>query len=163
MLKPTIILRWLILLAGVMAAAPGWAEAAAARDALRSAQPTVRWQATTATLGDFTCDGYADTAMVGYGRRGEPWIGLVPGAEQPPAPTPRMLRFRLGTGRQDTLCATPVRIETRPLVCADRDSGPIPGCTPRPGCLALSMVDGRCDAVHFYWDADQQMLRWWRH
>jgi hypothetical protein len=158
-----VFLRAIALLAYVTAVAPVRAAEEPDIKALRAAQPNVRWQAKTATRGDFTCDGRADTAMVGYGRRGEPWIGLVPSASAKPTEAPSTLKFRLGNGRQDALCASPVRIETAPLVCADQESGPMPGCKTAPGCLALSLVDDRCDAIHLYWDADQQLLRWWRH
>ena len=162
-MKPVLILIWAALLAGMMAASPGSARAVSAIGILRSVQPAVRWKAKTAMTGDFTCDGREDTAMIGFGRRGEPWIGLVPGSAGHRASVPSTLKFRLGNGYQDALCATPVRIETSPLVCLDPQTRLMPGCKPLPGCLALSMIDGKCDAVHFYWDADEPMLRWWRH
>lgn len=127
---------------------------------LRAVQPGVRWDAKSAKSGDFNCDGAPDTAMVGYGKRGVPWIGMVPNqvGEQP-----TVLKFRLGNGSQDALCVTPARIVTAPIECSDRESGPLPGCRPVPGCLALSLRDDRCDDIHFYWDSDQQKLVWWRH
>ncbi|MCS6764807.1 MAG: hypothetical protein MO853_13710 [Candidatus Protistobacter heckmanni] len=71
------------------------------------------------------------------------------------------MAFPVGGQAKNAFCATPVRIETSPLVCADPENGERPGCKPAPGCIAFAMVDEAFDSLRFYWNRDRGRLSWW--
>lgn len=130
---------------------------------LNAAQPGVRWDIRSIRTEDINCDGQPDRAVVGYGRKRSVWIGVVTDLNGSQRDSVTTLKFRRGNGSQDSVCKIPVRLETAPVNCSHRESGPLPGCRPIAGCFQLSLVDQTCDAVNFYWNMDEKRLVWWRH
>jgi len=129
---------------------------------LRTTKPEVNWDAKTAVSADVTCDGKADTAIVGYEKNEAVWLGVVPGSDKNRASRPVTMRFLIGKHSQDSFCAVPVQIETHPIVCDDEELGALPGCKRVKGCSDFFMVDNACDSFHFYWDSSRKRLVWWR-
>ena len=155
--------RLLIATVGVLLVLSASAQEGRLADAvevLRNENPDVIWDPQSSVSADVSCDGIADTAVVGYQKHAV-WLGVVFGSKSPRTSKPTVLRFELGKEAQNSFCAMPVSIEVRPIDCTTED-GPLPGCRPIKGCMAFSMVDERCDSHHFYWDSIQKSLAWWR-
>lgn len=129
----------------------------AAMSSLRKAKPAVRWVEKSVAAADVTCNGKPDRIAIGYGKDKSVWVGFVPNGA-----SPITMRFPVGRHSQDSLCLTPVRIETSPLVCSDEEMGDLPGCKEVKGCAAFSIVDDSCDSFHFYWNVSRRELVWWR-
>lgn len=130
----------------------------AAISALHVAQPKVNWDAKTAVSADVTCDGRADTAIVGYDRNEAVWLGVVSGNSKYPV----TMKFLVGKHSQDSFCSIPVQIETHPIDCEGDEGETLPGCKKVKGCSDFSLVDNSCDSFHFYWDSTRKKLAWWR-
>ena len=130
---------------------------ASAISTLRKAQPSVRWDKKSVVVADFTCDGRPDRIAVGYGKDESVWVGFIQRGARPIT-----MQFPVGRHSQDSLCSTPVRLETSSLVCSDQEMGDLPGCKEVKGCSGFSVVDDSCDSFHFYWNASRKELVWWR-
>jgi hypothetical protein len=137
--------------------AGGETATASAVSALREAQPSVRWVEKSMIAADITCDGKPDRVAIGYGKDKSVWVGLIPRGGNPIT-----MRFSVGKESQDSLCSIPVRLETSELTCSDEEMGDFPGCKEVKGCSAFSVVDDSCDSFHFYWNATDKKLVWWR-
>lgn len=130
---------------------------ASAISTLRKAQPSVRWDGESVVVADITCDGKPDRIAVGYGKDESVWVGFIQRGARPIT-----MQFPVGRHSQNSLCSTPVRLETSSLVCSDEEMGDLPGCKEVKGCSAFSVVDDSCDSFHFYWNASRNELVWWR-
>lgn len=108
-------------------------------DALRTARPGVTWDAKSSVVADVTCDGKADTVVVGYEGK-TVWLGVVPGSGGRELPKPLTVGFPVGQYRQDSFCAVPVKIEVGALECRNEEMD-LPGCKPVKGCSGFSLVD----------------------
>ena len=132
----------------------------AALGGLQAAKPKVNWDEKTAVSADVTCDGKADTAVIGY-EEGFVWLGVIPGYAEDKQAKPMTFRFTVGKDTQDSFCRVPVRIEISAIECKTEDFD-LPGCKTVKGCSALSLIDEACDAFHFYWNSSRKRLTWWR-
>ena len=130
---------------------------ASAISTLGKAQPSVRWDEKSVVVADITCDGKPDQIAVGYGQDESVWVGLIQRGGHPIT-----MQFPVGKHSQNSLCSTPVHLETSSLVCSDEEMGDLPGCKEVKGCSAFSVVDDSCDSFHFYWNASRKKLVWWR-
>jgi len=128
---------------------------------LKVAQPTVTWDAETTTLVDVTCDGKADTIIVGYEKDEAVWLGVVYGNKNNLVSKPLTMSFRVGKHSQDSFCSVPVQIKTYPINCSG-DGEALPGCINVKGCSSFAMADNTCDSFHFYWNNSLKELQWWR-
>ena len=138
-------------------AAAGEAANTSAISTLRKAQPSVRWDEKSVVVADITCDGKPDRIAVGYGKDESVWVGFMQRGARPIT-----MQFPLGRHSQNSLCSTPVRLETSSLACSDEEIGDLPGCKEVKGCSAFSVTDDNCDSFHFYWNASRKELVWWR-
>lgn len=127
---------------------------------LQQVAPGAGWQAGLSTQVDVTCDGGSDFVVVAR-EADSVWLGVVPGRLGPASSKPITMRFAIGSARQDSFCASPVRIESYPIEC-EGDEEKLPGCKPVKGCSGFSVIDDECDSIHVYWDSDQKTLSWWR-
>ncbi len=143
-----------------MATANAQTAAPDALEMLRRTGAGVNWDADSKVVADVSCDGIADTSYVGYGKKAV-WLGVVFGTNSQPGRKPFTARFAVGKHDQGSFCATPVKLDSYPMVCRTED-GPLPGCAQVKGCSAISMVDDICDSFHFYWDSARKSLTWWR-
>jgi len=126
---------------------------------LQSTARSVKWDASSAVSGDFTCDGVPDTVIAGY-TKNRVWIGLVSsrGKEKP-----IIADFPAGTHQsQDGFCASPVKINKEPRNCLGEGDTPLPGCRRAKRCVAFRVYDEECDSFHFYWDSARKRLTYWR-
>ena len=129
---------------------------------LQTTSPGIDWDNKTQNLADVTCDKLMDTILVGYAKNDEVWVGIVPGSNDSENVKPMIFKFRVGKQSQDSFCGIPVRVETSPITCSDEEIGTFPGCRPIKGCKDFSLIDDMCDSFHFYWDATNKKLVWWR-
>jgi len=139
------------------AVAAGETASASAISTLRKAQPSVRWDEKSVVVSDITCDGRPERIAVGYGKDESVWVGFIQRGARPIT-----MQFPVGRHSQNSLCSTPVRLETSSLVCSDEEMGNLPGCKEVKGCSAFSVVDDSCDSFHFYWNTSRKELVWWR-
>jgi hypothetical protein len=129
---------------------------------LREANPDVVWDEKTAVVADVTCDGVADTIVIGREKQDSAWIGIIRGVKGSQTPKPITMKFAVGTHSQGSFCAIPVSISTGPIECNDEETGELPGCKRVKGCSDFSVTDEECDSFNFYWDNSQKKLTWWR-
>ena len=126
--------------------------------ALSAADRTVRWVADSTLIGDFDCDGTADSAFVGRGPT-EIHVGVVGGARG----APTVLRFAIGADQQAGVCTAAAVLAFESL---DYDPaqlvGPLEGFQRSVRCKGLLLSDGQCDAVHIYWNDASRQFDWWR-
>ena len=120
-----------------------------------------RWDVTGARTADVTCDGVPDTITAGYGKK-TLFISVVPGGRSG-ARNAINFTFPVDPGQQAAVCAVPVHIDVEPISCEDGEYGHLDGCHPKRGCRAFAVVDGQCDSLFFYWNADSRRLEWFRH
>lgn len=76
----------------------------------------------------------------------------------------RVIEFPLHTQAQFGVCGA-----TLTATLGDRTEGPLeafgdypPGYKDCPNCAEITVDDGDCDPLHFYWRKDTQTLDWWR-
>lgn len=76
----------------------------------------------------------------------------------------RVIEFPLHTQAQFGLCGA-----TLTTTLGGRTEGPLdafgeypPGYEDCPNCAEITVDDGDCDPLHFYWRKDTQTLDWWR-
>lgn len=129
---------------------------------LQAAKPTVNWVAATAKNADFTCDGKADTAIVGYEKPDVVWLGLVPSSNTNTTSIPLFLKFFKGKQAQDSFCSVPITLKAVSLKCTDEDIGKLPGCKPVKECFEIVLSDDSCDSIHVYWNNNKRNISWWR-
>ena len=77
---------------------------------------------------------------------------------------PQRLVFAIDSARQDAICGLPAELDTAAPDCRPEALGgsPLPGCKADAKAQALVLSDGRCDAIHLYWNHDTNALAWWR-
>ena len=125
-------------------------------EALRRSRPSAKWNAASAKIADVDCDSKLDTVVLGSENE-QVVIGVVWGSHK----QPQVFVFPINSGAQDGFCAAPKKIEISVLNC-DSGEGTLPGCKLATGCKEFSVSDEKCDSFHFYWDASQKKLTWWR-
>lgn len=147
----------LLLFPGLVLAAHG-SGLQAALNALRKANPSVSWNASSAKTADFDCDGKADTVMIGS-EKGRAVAGVVWGSSKK---HPQILTFPIGTQTQDGFSSQPETINVSRLDCKTEDGRLLPGCKTAPECKAFSIPDDETDPFNFYWDSSHGALAWRR-
>lgn len=122
---------------------------------LAAADTLVRWDATSALAGDVDCDGVADSAFVGKSPA-EVHVGLVLGATK----RPEILQFGANPGVQDAVCDVNAKLTFESIDYDDEDG--MEGFERSAVCKGLRLDDGKCDAIHMYWNHRAQGLGWTR-
>ena len=125
---------------------------------LRKSYPSVEWDTRSTAFADVTCDGKADTIVLGSDKS-RVVVGVVSGARPNKA---QVFSFPIGGNTQNAFCEIPTRIETSPLDCSSSESA-LPGCRPIDGCRGFAVIDNQCDPFNFYWDSSRKSLAWWRN
>lgn len=120
---------------------------------LHKAQPSVRWIEKSVVVADITCDGKPDRIAIGYGKDESVWVGFIQKGARV-----KTMHFSVGRHSQNSLCSTPVRLETSSLTCSEEEMVDLPGCKEVNGCSAFSVIDDSCDSFHFYWNASRKEL-----
>jgi hypothetical protein len=115
------------------------------------------WDAKSAITVDVTCDGKADTVVVGH-KKDVVLIGVVSSSELKPS----IIEFAIGTNSQDAFSGSKVHVGKEPRDCMTGDDIPLDGCKPVRGCSGFRADDDLTDGFHFYWDNDRKALTWWR-
>lgn len=144
-------------LAQVTALAAHGPDSQAALNSLRSTSPAVRWNASSAKVADFDCDGKTDTAMLGS-EKSRDVVGVVWGAARK---RPQILTLRTRTLTQDGFNEQSETIDTFSLDCKDEDGRMLAGCKTVPACRAFSIRDDGVTIV-FYWNSSKGSLSSWR-
>jgi hypothetical protein len=126
-------------------------------DVLHRARPQAKWEMKSAKAGDVDCDGKADTVVLGSEGK-TVLVGIVQAA---PKSSPIVLEFSIDPAQQDAFCAAPTVIEMSNMDCQS-DAGRLEGCKSSKSCKQFTVSDDKCDSFHFYWDAKQKGIRWWR-
>lgn len=127
---------------------------------LHRAEPRVTWDLRTARSVDVTCDGKADTIVVGQGGH-RLWVGVVASSRMSRGRA-AVFDFAVSSGVQEAVCSLPVRIVVSKPSCLQEGEEPLPGCKPTRGCMQFSIDSGNCDPLYFYWNGDRRELDWWR-
>ena len=75
---------------------------------------------------------------------------------------PQQFRFAVDAGREDAVCALPVRLHIEPLDydLAAAVGKPVPGFVRSDAGKGFAIVDGACDSIHFYWNHMEKRLDW---
>lgn len=109
---------------------------------------------------DLDGDGHPDTVLL-Y-QHGSA-VGVIVRFVDRAHPSQRF-RFIVDPTREDGLCRLPVRLEAEPLDydLAAAEGRPVPGFVRSAQAYGFRLVDGACDAIHFYWNQRTGRLAWWR-
>ncbi len=142
---------------------------------LSLASPGVQWDAARSLSVDVDGNGQQDVVAVGT-KGNAVVIGTVFGPVSADSKT-SVLAFSVGAKTQDSLCSPDVglALEDPRLPIAEW------GCdesVAKPECASarandewlrahelargVSVDDGKCDALHLYWDATKSSMSWWR-
>jgi hypothetical protein len=152
-------MRTLVLAIIAVLAAPHSGLAGDGLARLSAAEPTVRWQKSGRLRVDVDCDGKKDDVYLGRSF-GKAYVGLVRAEGGPP----EVLSFDIGGNTQASLCAEPVEIA--PELRTDAGDPEVPAEAARvegcPGCKAIRLSGGECDAIRLFWNRKARRLSWWR-
>jgi len=124
---------------------------------LQEKHPEVKWEASSAKVADFDCDGEPDAVVLGS-QGHKVAVGVVWGNREK---NPDVFTFALNSASQDAFCAMPKRVEVAAHDC-DSGNATLPGCKSSRSCKDFMVVDDTCDSFNFYWDVDSKRLAWWR-
>jgi hypothetical protein len=152
-------LAFIVGLIGFSAVAVAQPDFTAAVKSLNAeAKTKIDWNVKKARYADVTCDGKPDIIMFGVGKNSA-WVGISPKGEKP-----QTMEFGIHSGtRQGSFCGVPNALSVAPIQCSDDSAdGKLPGCRQTKGCQEFTVEDQDCDSFHFYWDARQKKIVWWR-
>ena len=124
---------------------------------LHEKRSEIKWNASSAMVGDFDCDGKPDTVVLGA-QGNKVAVGVVWGNR---VKNPDVFNFSVSGARQGAFCAMPKRVEVYAHDC-DSGNGMLPGCKSSRSCKDFAVVDDACDSFNFYWDVEHKQLAWWR-
>lgn len=123
-------------------------------------RPDIKWDRATMVSGDFNDDGNRDYAMVGY--KGD---GIVLAIRATSAHNGRLqtqyLHYRIGRAIQAAICEAPAKLQIEKQLCNPMDEQ-LPGCKESPTTNSLRLSGGECDAIHLYWNHNENRMEWWR-
>ena len=120
----------------------------------------VKWDASSTVKVDLDCDGVPDSARIGYMDR-HVRLAVTLGASS----RTQALDFGIGeSAAQDSLCGTDVALTVEDTDYDPKDAlGDNPeGFVRSKTCEGLNLGDGRCDAMHIYWNHVKKRIDWWR-
>ncbi|MFC4526353.1 hypothetical protein ISN76_18970 [Dyella halodurans] len=117
------------------------------------------WDKASAAQVDIDSDGKPDYVFLRQDATSAT-VALILGAQEHRVIT---RTFRIGGQSQSDLCSGPVSITVESLDYDPMDEpGAIGGFRRSKAGVSFALVDGECDAFHFYWDVAKKDLAWWR-
>ena len=122
--------------------------------------PTVRWDRSSFVQVNLAGTDSTLGAVVGYVDAG--FVVALIGDSAKEGLRPLFLKFGIGQA-QDSLCATPVRLQVQSLTCDLDGGGSLPGCQVSGNSQELVLSDGDCDPITVYWDHKRHGPSWWRN
>ncbi len=134
---------------------------------VKAQRPDVKWDADSQIVEDFNGDGKLDFALLGYGKDNvsKDLAVVAVWLEKPGKKTDiQYLVFGIEAGRQDAVCAMPVKLSSEKFDCTNSDSNQrLPGCRKSKHARGLNLRGGDCDAIHLYLNHISQEMSWWRN
>jgi hypothetical protein len=139
-IRRAITILWLATTWPLVADDPGDIEKAAAR-----LMPDVTWRVRSVAIGDFTCRGQKEAAILGFSAS-EIFISVFIGGIKA---RPEVLRYSRKARRADTAELTIESLDYDPK----QDLGyELPGFQRSISCKGLNLSDGETDSAHIYWN-----------
>ena len=145
-----------ILIASALA--PLHADETKSFNRLKKTMPTITWSEKSIVI-DIDCDEKKDYVFLAQKEK-QVLVGVFLGNPQHKLES---FNFNVNRGRQDGVCALPVRIEPESQDFDPMEEiGEIPGFVRSKYCLAFALVNEECDSFHFYWNHKTKLTEWWR-
>jgi hypothetical protein len=138
---------------------PPMAASPTAYTRLAAADPTVRWETTSALVADIDCDNVADTVVVGR-KRGEIHVGLARASD----PEPQILVFDVGVGVKGSVSGprAQVSLESLDFDPADKGLHTLAGFERSGTCRGLTFGDEGKPKVHVFWSRQTRHVEWFQ-
>lgn len=119
--------------------------------------PAIKWQGLSAVVGDFSCRGRKEYAILGTGKQGIAVAVFLNGLERPPA----ILRYSSQNRDPHSATLTTEKMDLD-LEELEKEAGYVPqGLRPSKTCLGLNLSDGKVDSAHIYWNHDANRFNDW--